>query len=433
VPRDAIPHPVASESKMNTRATIVKPEQALPIKTTHVAGQATADDSPILHTAIGLVEQIRAASDEIERGRRITPDIVAAMKGAGVFGMAMPRVWGGPELDPLTQFRIIEALAMADGSVGWCAMIGCDSGYVTAFLDQDVACAMYPDILVATGAAATTTGHATRVPGGYQVSGRFPFVSGGHHCEWLMAGCVVVENGIPGVDDNGVPKTRQCLLRLSQCEILDTWHSTGLRGTGSNDVLVYDEFVQEGHTFSFQDPELIKRSGALYAFPLMFTAKGAAPALGVARHALDALIESVAAKPARRYTLGERIEAPKLLRDDVYVQEVVGRAETLLAVARGYFFDVMGDLWATLLDGRQPSDRQLALFATAYPHVVGMCVDVVQLVYKAAGGAAVYQKGPFDRCLRDVLTMNQHVLGTLRTYEMAGRLLLGLEPLRWLY
>jgi indole-3-acetate monooxygenase len=93
----------------------------------------------------------------------------------------------------------------------------------------------------------------------------------------------------------------------------------------------------------------------------------------------------------------------------------------------------MGDLWMTMLDGRQPSERQVALFTSAYPHVVGACVDVVQLVYKAAGGAAVYQRGPLDRCLRDVLTMNQHVIGTPRTYEMAGRLLLGLEPLRWLF
>jgi len=102
--------------------------------------------------------------------------------------MAMPRVWGGPELDPLTQIRVIEALAMADGSVGWCAMIGCDSGYISAFLDQDVARAMYPDLLVATGAAATTTGKARRVSGGYRVDGRFPFVSGCHHCEWAWLG-----------------------------------------------------------------------------------------------------------------------------------------------------------------------------------------------------------------------------------------------------
>ena len=126
------------------RPAIVTPEGALPIKTMHAAGEATPGDSPVLHAAIGLAQQIRRASDEIERGRRIPPGIAAAMKDAGVFGMAMPRVWGGPELDPLTQFRVIEALAMADGSVGWCAMIG--GGYVTAFLDQDIARKMYSDV-----------------------------------------------------------------------------------------------------------------------------------------------------------------------------------------------------------------------------------------------------------------------------------------------
>jgi hypothetical protein len=121
------------------RPPIVTKEREMPIKTTHSADRAAADDSPILTAAIRLAEQIRTASDEIERGRRLPVGITAAMKEAGVFGMAMPRVWGGPELDPLTQFRVIEALAVADASVGWCAMIGCDGGYVTAFLDQDVA------------------------------------------------------------------------------------------------------------------------------------------------------------------------------------------------------------------------------------------------------------------------------------------------------
>src|SRR6516225_5660494 len=203
------------EDKMNagtslTQADIFRSERALPVRMTHAAGEATAEDSPVLHAAIGLAEQIRAASDEIERGRRIPPGIVAALKDAGVFGMPMPRVWGGPELDPLMQFRVIEALAMADGSVGWCAMIGCDGGYITAFLDQEIARTMYPDPLVATGAAATTTGKAIRVPGGYRVSGRFPFVSGCQHCEWVWLGCIVTENDVPRVDGNGVPETRQC-------------------------------------------------------------------------------------------------------------------------------------------------------------------------------------------------------------------------------
>jgi alkylation response protein AidB-like acyl-CoA dehydrogenase len=345
----------------------------------------------------------------------------------------MPRAWGGPELDPLMQFRVIESLAMADGSVGWCAMIGCDSGYVSAFLDQDVARAMYQDMLVATGAAATTTGKATRVPGGYRVDGRFPFVSGCHHCEWVWLGCVVIEDSTPRADANGVPETRQCFVKVSQCEILDTWYTTGLRGTGSNDIAVRDVFVPDEHTFSFQDPALVKRPGPLHAFPFLFIAKGPAAGLGIARHAIDALIESAATKPARRYTLGDRLEAPKMLRDDVFVQEAVWRADTLITSARAYLFDIMGDLWATLVAGNQLSETQLARFTTANAHVVGVCVEVVQIVYKAAGGAAVYEKGPFDRCLRDILTMNQHVAGSLRTYEMAGRILLGLAPLRWLF
>jgi alkylation response protein AidB-like acyl-CoA dehydrogenase len=213
---------------------------------------------------------------------------------------------------------------------------------------------------------------------------------------------------------------------------VDTWYTTGLRGTGSNDIVVRDLFVPEEHTFSFQDAQLVKRSGPLYAFPFMFIAKGPGTALGIARHAIDTLTETAAGKPARRYTLGERVEVPKVLRDDVYVQDAVGRAETLLTSARAHVFDVVGDLWAGLLDGRQPTHRQL-LFTTLYPHSVGLCVEAVQLIYKAAGGGAVYQKGPLDRCLRDILTANQHVVATARTYEMAGRLLLGLEPLRWLF
>jgi indole-3-acetate monooxygenase len=171
---------------------------------TWTAGTASADESSILRAAIALAPQITAAGDEIEQARRIPSPIAKAMKDAGIFGMVMPRAWGGPELDLLTQFRVIETLAMADGSVGWCAMIGCDSGYVSGFLDQDVARAMYRDIRVATGAAATPTGKATRVAGGYRVEGRFPFVSGCHHSEWVWLGCIVHQDGTPQTDAKGV-------------------------------------------------------------------------------------------------------------------------------------------------------------------------------------------------------------------------------------
>ena len=291
------------------------------------AGQAQPQESPILHAAIAMAPKIREASEEIERGRRIPPQIADAMKEAGIFGMVIPKAWGGPELDPLTQLRIIEALAMVEGSVGWCAMIGCDSGYVTAFLEDGVGRAMYPDIWTATAATVTNSGQATPVPGGYKVSGRFPFGSGCQHCEWLWAGCYVMENGSPRILANGMPETRTCFVKLADCEILDTWYTTGLRGTGSNDIAIHDVFVPTEQTFTFQDRNLVKRQGPLYAFPLMFIAKGAAPALGVARHAIDILIENAERRPARRMMLGDHVEPPKMLRDEVFVQDAAGRAE----------------------------------------------------------------------------------------------------------
>ncbi len=123
----------------------------------------------------------------------------------------------------------------------------------------------------------------------------------------------------------------------------------GCAGRASNDILVKDVFVPGERTFSFQDPSLIKRPGPLYAFPFLFIGKVGAPALGIARQALDALIGSAAEKPARRYTLGERVESTQgynATTCSFRMRSVC--AETLLASVRAYQFDVMGDLWTTL-------------------------------------------------------------------------------------
>ena len=202
------------------------------------AGEAFPDDPPLLHAAIELGPTIRATGDEMERMRRVPPHLAQAMKATGLFGMVLPRSWGAPELDPLTQIRIIEAIAIAEGSAGWCAMIGCDSGYITAFLEEDIAREMYSDIWVATAATATATGQATPVRGGYRINGRFPFASGCQHSEWAWVGCNVVDNGNQRLSLTGIPETRTCFVRLSECEILDTWFTTGLRGTGSHDLTI---------------------------------------------------------------------------------------------------------------------------------------------------------------------------------------------------
>src|SRR5579864_2133173 len=89
-----------------------------------------------LDAARELGPTIRTAADEIEQGRRLPTQLVREMQRAGMFRMAMPRSWGGPELDFLTQMRVIEELSAVDASAGWCVMIGVDGGYMTAYIDQ---------------------------------------------------------------------------------------------------------------------------------------------------------------------------------------------------------------------------------------------------------------------------------------------------------
>jgi len=382
------------------------------------------DAESILSAAVALAPVIQACRDEIERERRLPMRLVTAMKEAGIFRMTMPREWGGPELDPLSQLRIIEALSVADASVGWCAMIGCDGGYFSGFLDQEVAREMYADLDAVTGSALTLTGRAVVVDGGYRVIGRWPFSSGCQHSTWLVGGCLVYDGDRPRLRPDGSPETRQCYLPARDAEILDTWYTTGLRGSGSHDFAINDYFVPTERTFSYQQLEF-RRSGALYRFPMNILFKFTGPPLGVARAAIDALIE-VGQRPSRRIAVGGTAMPVVALRDEDFVQDAVGRAEALLGAARSYLFEVVGDLYATLAARRDPTARQLAHFSLVHTQVYAMCTEAVELVYKARGGSAVYASGPLDRCLRDLVTMNQHVVNSLRSYAMGGRILFGL-------
>jgi indole-3-acetate monooxygenase len=385
----------------------------------------------ILKAAIDLQPAIRESRDEIERGRRLPMHLVEKMKRAGIFGMAMPREWGGPELDPISQLRVVETLAAADASVGWCAMINCMGAYSTSFLDQKVARAMYPDLNMPTAASITLMGRAVRVSGGYRVTGRWQFGSGCQHSAWIQAGCIVHDERGPRLRPNGTPETRQCLFPTADAEIIDTWYATGLRGTGSHDFALHDYFVPEERTFSFQNLTFY-RTGGLYTFPFNIVFPFGGPGLGVARAAIDAVIDA-GTKPARASAVDGTVRPAHQLRDEEYVQAAVGKAEIMLCAARGCLFETVGSVYEAL-SARQPISARLgAQFNAVHAHVYEICTDVVQLMYKARGGSAVYSSGVLDRCLRDVIAMNEHALNSLKLYTMSGRILLGLPPEEFLF
>jgi indole-3-acetate monooxygenase len=386
---------------------------------------ADSDESAIrtLDAVRELGPKIRAAADETEQGRRLPLHLVREMQRAGVFRMAMPRAWGGPELDFLSQMRVIEALSIADASTGWCAMIGVDGGYMTAYIDQTVAREMYPDIDSVTAITFAPPGKAVKTRGGFTVNGRWPYGSGCQHATWLIGHFMIFDGDSPRLQPNGLPETRFGFVPAAEGEIIDTWTTNGLRGSGSHDWTVKDRFIPEERTFNLAAPTMY-REGPLYTLPNLLLYKVSAVGLGIARGAIDDFVALASNKPL---TFKSPSATKAMLRDETYAQYAVAQAEAAVSSARGFVFEAFGDLWNTLAAGDPPSLKQRARGRLAMVHASAACLQAVELLYKANGGSSVYAGDAFDRRLRDMQTANQHAVMSLKTWEVAGRVLLGLE------
>ena len=371
-----------------------------------------------------LEPKIRAAANEIELGRRLPVHIVREMQRAGVFRMSMPRAWGGSELGLLSQLEVIETLSIADASVGWCAMIGTDGGYMTAFIDQAVAREMYPDVDMVTAITFAPPGKAVKAGDGFTVNGRWPFASGCQHATWLIGHFAVFDGDSPRLDRNGLPETRFGFLPAEQCEIIDTWKTNGLRGSGSHDWTVKDRFIPEGRTFNLADPTRF-RKGPLYQLPNLLLYKFSAVCLGIARGAIDDFIARAQTKPM---TFKSPSVGKAMLRDETFAQFTIAQAEAMVSSARAFVFETVGDMWNALITEELPSHKQRARGRLAMVHASNACTQAVELLYKANGGSSVYSGNTFDRRLRDIQTVNQHTVASLKTWEIMGRVLLGLEP-----
>jgi alkylation response protein AidB-like acyl-CoA dehydrogenase len=262
-------------------------------------------------------------------------------------------------------------------------------------------------------------GNAVAVDGGYRVSGRWPLGSGCQHSGWIVGGCRVIDGDKPRLSADGSPMVRILFFPAADCEILDTWDSIGLRGTGSHDYTVSDVFVPADRSLSFREPPV--EPGPLYAMPTvaLFGAVLAAVGLGVARHAIDLLLELAETKIAAR--------SRQSLREDATMQTHLGRAEAMLRSARAFFYDTLADAWETVCAGRPVSVRQRAMMWLASSHVAAAAKEATGLVFEAGGSASPYVSGGIERCLRDIHALGQHVTLASGNYQMAGQAFLNLD------
>jgi alkylation response protein AidB-like acyl-CoA dehydrogenase len=238
-----------------------------------------------------------------------------------------------------------------------------------------------------------------------------------------MGSCTVVDGDTPRTRANGMPELRWCLIPTSEVEILDTWYTTGLRGSGSNDLSVTDSFVPAERTCSFPDVPR-RRSGALYALPMMFLYNASGVPLGIARGAINTFIELASHKPL---TISNLTGHRTLLQDQGFAQSALAHAEALVGSARSFVFETVEQLWVTLLKGDRPGLAERSICRLAIANAYEACTKAVAMLYKAHGGKSVYSGGPLDRYFRDIHTINQHTIVSLQVYEKAGAALMGLD------
>jgi alkylation response protein AidB-like acyl-CoA dehydrogenase len=350
-------------------------------------------------------------AEEAEVARRLPPDVVHELAAAGLFALAVPRSLGGPECHPRLIVDAVETISAGDGAAGWCVMIGSTSSVLAAYLPQAEAALIYGSPGVITGGAFAPSGRAVVVDGGHSVTGRWAWASGCQHCDWLVGGCRLA------ADD---PDVTLCFFPADEVEIIDTWHTSGLRGTGSHDIAVEGVLVPTGRSVSLFSGEPVE-DGPLYRFPVFgLLALGiAAVALGIARGAVGDLRDLAAAKTATFQS--------RALRERPVVQSAFAQAEADLAAARALVATTIDRVWRRA-EGGVIADEERTALRLAATHATVAGARVVDRMYELGGGTSVRNENALQRRFRDVHAATQHVLVAPPTWEVAGRSLLGLAP-----
>jgi alkylation response protein AidB-like acyl-CoA dehydrogenase len=370
--------------------------------------------------AEGLAPQVAAFAEEGERSRRLPPPLVEAMARAGLFRLWTPQALGGPEVDPMTFLRVVETISRVDGAAGWCQLIAGSLSVFGGYLPMAGAQQIFGcDPLTVVSGSFAPFGQAVVAPGGYRVTGRWPLASGCQHCSWLVGACRLVDGDRPRLRSDGTPVIRMMMLPVGVCQILDTWDSVGLRGTGSQDYTAANIFVPDDHSLSFREPPV--QPGPLYALPsiALFAAAVAAVPLGIARHAIDLVTHLVAGKVT--------IRSRQPLREEASVQTDLGRAEALLRSGRAFLYETLEDAWRVVSGGGTLDVAQLALLRLAGTQAANSATQAVDLMFSAGSSASVYESAGLGRCLRDIRTAGQHIAVIPFNYGMAGQAFLGFE------
>ena len=363
-------------------------------------------DTEIETLAEKIALSAREMSAEIDRERRLPDELLARLNEAGLLRATMPREVDALELAPGRALRCAEAVARGDTSAGWCVSIAITSALLVAYLPASSRDEMFGGGRGVAAGVWAPRGTARSVDGGVVVSGRWPFCSGINHADMMFAGCFIDDRRVPSVV--ALPK--------GDLQVLDTWHTLGLRGTGSHDSVAEDVFVPTERVLSVFDGPALDRP--LYRFPVFgfFALCIGAAALGNARAAIDDLVELAGGKKG--------LGATRTLAERPATQAAVATAEAALSAARALYYESIEAAWQASQDPGAVSVALRNRLRLAATHAVRTSADVVRNMYDLAGGSAIYDTSPLQRRFRDAFTATAHFQVNEASRELPGRLLL---------
>lgn len=378
----------------------------------------------LIQRARDMIPYLAANAAKAETDRKIPDETVKKMQEAGFFRVLQPKRWGGYQMDPQVFFEIQLALAEGCMSTAWIYGVIAVHNWQIALFDikaqEDI---WKDDTSVLIASSYMPVGKVTPVEGGFRFSGRWAFSSGCDHCDWVFLGGVV-----PPTEQNPAPDYRTFLVPRGDFKVLDTWHTFGLKGTGSNDIVVEDVFVPEYRTHSSLDgfrgtnPGIDSKTVPLYQIPFgqLFPRAVSGSTIGATQGAINAY-RDVASKRVGTNTGSKTAEDP-------HAQMAVARAQSLVDSLRLRLFSIFDELMENARKGVPTDMTKRIQFRYESAAVPEACLAEVLELQKMCGGRAIFTNSPLQRFVLDILAGRAHVANN--PYQFGrnyGGVQLGLE------
>ncbi len=351
-----------------------------------------------------LVPAFRERADRTEQLRRLDPETERELHEAGLFRILQPRRVGGSELDYVALIDFPAEAARGDASVAWSLANLLSHHWMLAMFPPEAQARVWdenPDALIASSFV-FPSGRGRKVEGGYRVQGRWPFSSGVRSSQWNMLGGTVV------AEDEST-ELRVFLVPASDYSVLDTWDTMGLRGTGSEDVVVEDVFVADHMTLAVSQlaggaaPGSAVNPSPLYRLPVFalfpFVLSGCA--LGNAQ----ACLEDFEASARRRASSYNRARMADFQSIQIRVAAAAARIDAARRIMRGCCLEAMEDARA----GRLPDMTRRVAYRRDGAFSVNLCTEAVNILFKASGGAALARAGAMQRQFREAQAIDSHI------------------------